>query len=66
MRSDSDENKHERTAQPTPDSIGVNMATTQVVWQSEEIQAAAGAAEVTIPRDEFDLPSVGPSYFWKV
>lgn len=35
------------------------------MWQSDEIPATERAAEVTIPRDEFQLPSVGPSYFWK-
>lgn len=38
----------------------------QIVWQSDEVQATERAADVTIPRDEFELPSVGPSYFWKV
>lgn len=38
----------------------------QLIWQSEEIPSEERATDVAIPREEFELPSVGPSYFWKV
>ncbi|CAM9671087.1 unnamed protein product, partial [Ectocarpus sp. 12 AP-2014] len=36
-----------------------------VMWQSDEVQVSKQATDVIIPRDEFELPTVGPSYFWK-
>ncbi|CAM9278282.1 unnamed protein product, partial [Hapterophycus canaliculatus] len=38
----------------------------KILWQSGEMQVEERATEVTIPRDEFNLPAVGPSFFWKV
>lgn len=38
----------------------------QLVWQSDELPSEQQRADVTIPWDEFSLPTVGPSYFWKV
>lgn len=38
----------------------------QLVWQSEEMMSNQLGTDVVLARDEFELPSAGPSYFWKV
>lgn len=37
-----------------------------MVWYSEEVSSEEGSMNITIPREEFDVPSVGSEYFWKV